>query len=107
MEKAITHNQRRNEMVGNYRTKGCAGIDKEVVAEQLRRLLADIEREISRSQGISSYRRIPVGTDFSIHLVHDTTEIETCGSGLGLRIVEALKELGMVNHTIWQESSCG
>ena len=83
-----------------------AGIDREELAQKLTGLLSDIEREVARLEGIKSYRRIPVGTDFSIHLMHDTKEIESCGSVLGLRVVEALKELGMVNHSIWQESSC-
>jgi hypothetical protein len=44
-----------------------------------------------------------IDTDFSIHLFHDSKKVEKSGSPLGLRLASALKEFGLVNHSIWIE----
>ena len=50
---------------------------------------------------VKVYRDATVSTDFAIHLL--SGEVETCASDLGLRIAAALREHGMVDHTIWLE----
>ncbi len=67
-------------------------------------LVADAEKEGS-CRKIRMYRRILVSTDLSIILHHDTSKEDKSGSSLGLRMVSALKEFGMVNHTVWSEVS--
>jgi len=67
-------------------------------------LVADAKKEGS-CRKIKMYRRVLVGTDLSIILYHDTIKEDKNGSSLGLRMVSALKEFGMVNHTVWSELS--
>ena len=50
-----------------------------------------------------AYSRMLIESDFSIHILHDSKEAEAGGSRLGLRLVDALKEFGLVNHSIWME----
>jgi hypothetical protein len=82
-----------------------AGFDKGTVEKQLEKLLGEFEKNMV-GKGIKSYRRVSVDSDFSIHLLHETEQIETWGSELGLRLVSALREFGMINHTIWKETRC-
>ncbi len=67
----------------------------------VQRLVHEAKRErVCRK--IKIYRRVPVDTDLSIHLIHDTQQVERDGSSLGLRIVSALNKFGMIHHTIWE-----
>ncbi len=52
---------------------------------------------------VKAYCRLMVDTDFSIHLFHDSKKVEKSGSPLGLRLASALREFGLVNHSIWIE----
>lgn len=79
--------------------------DKVVLEMQLDKLLTEVEKEI-QGKGVRAYRRVSVETDFSIHLLHESDQIEICGTELGLHIVSALKDFGMVNHTVWKETQC-
>jgi len=47
--------------------------------------------------------KLVIDTDFSIHLCHDSKKVEDGGSRLGMRLVAALKEFGLVNHSVWLE----
>ena len=47
------------------------------------------------------YRHSTVTTDLAIHLLSGNGG--TCASDLGLLLAEALREHGMVEHTIWIE----
>jgi hypothetical protein len=44
-----------------------------------------------------------IESDFSIHLFHDSRQIEVNGSSLGLQLVSSLKAFGLVNHSVWIE----
>lgn len=79
--------------------------DKDVLELHLEKLITEVEIEM-HGKRFKSYRRVTVETDFSIHLFHETEQIEKCGSELGLRLAAALKEFGMVNHSIWMETHC-
>ncbi len=52
---------------------------------------------------IKVYTHVSVPTDFSVHLLHDSKEVDINGSPLGLRLTSALKEFGLVNHGVWVE----
>ena len=52
---------------------------------------------------VKVYRDATVPTDFAIHLL--SGEFGTCASELGLRIAAALREHGMVDHTVWIEEN--
>jgi len=76
--------------------------NRELLESQLRKLIDEVNKE-SKMQTIKSYGRVLIDTDFSIHLFHDSKKVENSGSPLGLRLASALKEFGLVNHSIWIE----
>jgi hypothetical protein len=79
--------------------------DKSTLLSQIEQILCDLRQEF-KEKDIHSYSRIQVATDYSIHLFHEEEIIEPCGSDIGLRLVTILRDYGLVNHSIWQESSC-
>jgi hypothetical protein len=52
------------------------------------------------------YRRERITTDLSIHLVH-RGPAEELPSPFGMRLASALREHGMVEHSVWTESEEG
>jgi hypothetical protein len=74
--------------------------NRETVETKLRRLIA-MENKTDNQRMVQIYCRILVESDFCIHLVHDSEKVEHGGSRLALRLVNALKEFGLVNHSIW------
>jgi len=52
---------------------------------------------------IEVYRHAGVPTDVGIHLRHDGERIDPDLAVLGARLVSALREVGMVEHSIWLE----
>lgn len=81
--------------------RSAAGNQK-ILESTLQKLIDEVDREIKRRL-IVAYRRVTIDTDFSIHILHDSKKVDTGGSRLGLRLVAALKELGLVNYSIWME----
>jgi hypothetical protein len=59
--------------------------------------------EKSKKQIITAYSRVLIDTDYNIHILHDSNEVEKFGSPLGLQLVNALKVFGLVNHSVWVE----
>ena len=76
--------------------------NRDLLKSQLRNLINEAEQE-AKKQAIKVYSRVMVDTDFSIHLFHDSEKVENSGSPLGLRLSSALKEFGLVNHSVWIE----
>ena len=79
-----------------------AGSNQALLESHLKNLLDEVRNE-AKQQAIKVYRRVIVDTDFSIHLMHNSKKLENSGSPLGLRLVSALKEYGLVNHSVWIE----
>jgi hypothetical protein len=79
-----------------------AGSNREALESKLRKLIGDVEKEKKR-EAINVYSRVLIDTDFCIRITHSSNQIKNGGSKLGLRIVSALKEFGLVNHSIWTE----
>ena len=79
-----------------------AGSNRELLISKLQRLVDEVDRKRKR-QVIMAFSRESIDTDFSIHIIHDSKKIENSGSRLGLRLVAALKEFGLVHHSIWRE----
>jgi hypothetical protein len=77
--------------------------DKEFLTGQLERILHELEQEFPHME-LRSYTRPLVETDFSIHLLHSTENMARTGSEAGLRLVAALRELGLVHHTVWKQT---
>ena len=78
------------------------GSNQEVLESKLRKLIDDVEKKEKR-EGIKVYSRELIDTDFCIHITHNFSIVDNSGSKLGLRLVAALKEFGLVNHSIWIE----
>ena len=78
-----------------------AGSNKALLESQLQNLIKEVNKE-AKQQAIKIYSRVIVDTDFSIHLIHNSNKIES-GSPLGLRLASALKEYGLVYHSVWIE----
>ncbi len=69
--------------------------NRQLLESELRNLIHELDKEAT-NQAIKAYKRLRVDSDFSIHLSHDSKEVEINGSHLGLRIVSALKGFGLV-----------
>ena len=76
--------------------------NRDYLQAQLEKLIDDVEME-ARKQVIKAYNRVMIDADFSIHLLHDSANVENEGRSLGLHLVSALKEFGLINHTVWIE----
>ena len=76
--------------------------NRKFLEPQLQKLISEVDKEIKK-QAIKIYSRVMIDTDFSIHLFHDSKKVESGGSRLGLRLGSALKDFGLVNHSIWIE----
>jgi hypothetical protein len=68
----------------------------------LRELISDVVREYGAKR-IQIYHRQKIDSDFCIILSHEGKPVLNHGSRLGLRIAEALRAFGMVNHSVWSE----
>ncbi len=74
--------------------------------EQLDPMLNNLMKETAQ-EGVNHvtvvYNHAVIKNGFCIHLKHDTMEVESGGSQMGLSILANLKEYGLVNHSIWIE----
>ncbi len=50
---------------------------------------------------MQTYRHAALETDLSVHLLWESEFPERNGSAPGLRLVQALKEFGLTDHSIW------
>ncbi len=78
------------------------GRHRELLESQLQQLIDQVDKERKKKK-ILAYTRVLIDSDFSIHIFHDSNKVEHTGSPLGLRLSSALKEFGIVNHSIWIE----
>ena len=72
-------------------------------------LEATMQRLINGAAGnigqtpIRVFRREKLASDVCVILFHNGKKPKTGGSALGLHLAAALMEVGLVNHTIWDE----
>ena len=78
------------------------GANATLLASTLKDLMRAVEVEAGLGR-IRIYQRERIDTDFSIVLFHHHKKKTTGPSRLGVRLSDALKELGQVHHTIWHE----
>ena len=79
--------------------------NRELLESHLQQLVHQVDKE-ANTQAIKVYSRVMLETDVSIHLVHDSEDVKNSGgplSSLGVRLASALKEFGVVNHSVWIE----
>jgi len=79
-----------------------AGGNNKLLESQMRKLVNEVYERTEKNT-VKAYCRLMIDTDFSIHLFHDSKKVEKSGSPLGLRLASALREFGLVNHSIWTE----
>lgn len=80
------------------------GVNTTILASSLKDLMRIVSREQEDGlEWIRIYQRERIDTDFSIVLFHHHEKETTGPSRLGVRLSDALKELGQVHHTIWCE----
>ncbi len=73
-----------------------------ILESELQRLINEVDGERIKLV-VMAFRRVAIDTDFSIHIFHDSKKVEDGGSQLGMRLVAALKDFGLVHHSIWME----
>ena len=54
---------------------------------------------------IRIYLNTVLETDFSIHIHWNEETMHQCKSPLGLQLAQALRGVGLTNHTVWREGS--
>ncbi len=74
--------------------------NRETLESKLRRLIT-ADSKTDNQDTVQVYCRVLIDCDFCIHLAHDSEKIDYGGSRLALRLVAALKEFGLVNHSVW------
>ena len=79
-----------------------AGSNAKILAKTLQGLMVDVARS-AENDDIRVFHRENLETDICVVLFHSGKKTQTGGSSLGLRIVAAFKEVGLVHHTIWNE----
>ena len=52
---------------------------------------------------MKNFRHAALETDFSVHLRWESEQASENGSGLGLRLAQALEEFGLIDHSVWIE----
>ncbi len=73
-------------------------------ASILNATLTDLMNEVTieaEHEVIRVFRHEKLDADICIVLFHSRKKTRFGGSPLGIRLVAALKEVGLVNHTIW------
>jgi len=73
-----------------------------MLAATLQDLMNDVARN-AKHASIRVFRREKLDSDICIVLFRIGTKKKTGKSPLGLRLAAALKEAGMVHHTVWGE----
>lgn len=76
--------------------------DREYIESQL---LSHLIRhgESNSEISVKIYTRDLIDSDFLIQLQYDSDASGNAGSQLGLCLASALKEFGIVNHSVWSE----
>jgi hypothetical protein len=78
------------------------GSNAKLLAKAVQDLMADVARGAGNND-IRAFHRENIETDICIVLFHNEEKSRPGGSPLGLRLAAALKELGIVYHTVWRE----
>lgn len=81
------------------RSPGCSS---KIWSSSLKDLM-DIVVSQARQEQIQIFCREKLDSDICFVLCHNEENTMTGGSPLGLHLVDALKEFGLVRHTIWIE----
>jgi hypothetical protein len=72
----------------------------ELLIGELTRLLSDIREETDELQ-IVLLRHATLPIDLGLHLIHHLDQRPPRKSDIGFRISSAMKEFGLVHHSVW------
>jgi len=75
---------------------------QKMIELKLKGLIEEIQKESSK-QSIRIFSKVLLETDYVIMIQNDSKIIDHKRSQLGLRLSSALKEYGMIYHSIWNE----
>ena len=78
------------------------GRNQDSLESQLQELIDEVNLKTTR-EAVKAYCHARIDNDFSVHIFHETEIVEEGGSQLGLHLTSALREFGLVNHSIWIE----
>lgn len=78
------------------------GGNAKILAKTLQDLMADVARSAGNDD-IRVFHRENIVTDICIVLFHNKKKSRSGGSPLGLHLAAALKEFGLVYHTVWRK----
>lgn len=76
--------------------------DSKNLGKILTRFMDDLNKEYE-NYSIRLYRHLTVETDWSFHVHYHSRNHTTSPSPVGLGIASALKEFGLVHHSVWSE----
>ena len=79
-----------------------AGSSAELLDATLQDLMNAVAIE-AQHDAIRIFRHEKLDADICIVLFHSRKKAQAGGSPLGLHLVAALREVGLVSHTIWNE----
>ena len=80
-----------------------SGNTRKQLETTLQEFIDQVEKEAEK-RTVKLYTRRILDTEiFSIHLIHGSSEFNSEGSSLGIKLVSTLKLYGLVSHTIWIE----
>lgn len=71
-----------------------------LLSDQVR---ASLRRADERSRTVAIYRRDGVVNDLAVHIQYTGRSKSAKQTELGLRLAAALREYGIVEHTVWTE----
>ena len=77
------------------------GSNRELIINEVNKMISEI-RTIDSQISIEVYCSITFPTDFSVHIdYYDSEKSNNAPSDLGHRLAEALKEFGLISHSVW------
>ncbi len=77
----------------------------QLICEKLTNFVEELNVE-SEDCMVKLFRHLTVKTDWSFHLLVQSESKLESPSPIGLRIISALQEFGLVHHSVWSEK-CG
>jgi len=83
-----------------------AGDPRESIEQKIPRSTAEVDQS-KDLVSIQLYRHASLDTDLSVHLLFEHPGPDAGPSALGQRLASALKEFGLVSHSVWIEREKG
>lgn len=80
--------------------------NQEMLKSKLECLIKETAQDTKR-RNIKIYNHATLDTGFCIHLLYESNQVEREGSAIGIHLASALKEFGLVSHSVWIELEKG